>query len=145
MMTYKDAFYIGSRSCKCLPEHDIHYHSSSELIKHLKTHGIEFTKTVVGIFDTRNEAHKIEHATIKQVITQKQCMNLAADGFFLKDADRIRKIDYLALLFKVSLNGWVISAKSRAHNKPQKERKKQRKKFKQREALRLPKGTTNDN
>jgi len=141
MMTAKDAFYIGSRSCKCLPEDDIHYQSSSELVKHLMLNGVKFNKIILGAYDTKAEAFKIENETIRKVIHQKECINLACQHFSLQLCDRIRKIDYLAFIFDISLKGWIINHKAIAHNKIQKAQKHQRKKalklLKQRESLRM--------
>lgn len=60
MLTNKDngRKYIGVRSCKCAPEDDIGYMSSS---KYVKADGVEnFSKVVLGMFDSRAEAEKDE-------------------------------------------------------------------------------------
>lgn len=130
LLTYKKAFYIGSRSCYCSPGEDTQYLSSSKLIKHLIASGIQFAKTIIGIYDTQEEAFRIEQETINKVITQKNCINLAANGYSQLDANQVNKMDHLSRLFSVCLNAWSKYLKCKLHNKKQKELKKMRKKLK---------------
>ena len=53
-----DIKYIGVRSCRCDPIDDINYWSSSKYVKEAITeHGINnFTKSIIVVFDTREEA-----------------------------------------------------------------------------------------
>lgn len=60
--TEGDKYYIGVRSCKCAPEDDISYWSSSKVVKDLiNEHGIAaFKKVILDKFDTRSMANSEE-------------------------------------------------------------------------------------
>jgi len=54
--------YIGSRSCKCNPSEDKYMGSSTDVAfkKEMKKHPEHFEKTIILIYDTREEAFKDE-------------------------------------------------------------------------------------
>lgn len=67
-------FYIGCRTSKCLPEHDIKYKGSG--VWCLCT--IAYTpriKTVLSVWKTREEAETEETRLIRDAIKNRMCMN----------------------------------------------------------------------
>ena len=55
-------YYIGVRSCDCLPEEDIKYMGTSTTLSRAMTGGMQiyFKKTILNIFQTRKEAEQHE-------------------------------------------------------------------------------------
>lgn len=75
-------FYIGLRSCDCLPEQDQYFGSGIRISNAIKKHGKEtFVKTILCMCPTRAEASKQEALIVNhELILEKHCLNLKTGG-----------------------------------------------------------------
>lgn len=76
-------WYVGIRSCKCWPTDDVNYLGSGKVIKaKVKKHGRDaFTKTILAIVETREEAARIEAALVGPTqVADRLCLNLCEGG-----------------------------------------------------------------
>ena len=75
-------FYIGLRSCDCLPDIDSYFGSGVRVSNAIKKHGKKsFTKTILSVFPSRAEASKFEASIVSpELLENKFCMNLKTGG-----------------------------------------------------------------
>jgi len=71
--------YIGVRSCKCKPEDDTDYMSSSKIVKQMIAAGKKFHKHILKVWPTRKEA--MEHE-----ILMHRVLDVANNDLFLNQA-----------------------------------------------------------
>lgn len=73
-------YYIGVRSCICMPEDDP-YMGSGVALRDAKAAGVEFDKTILCVLDTREEAFELESELVgEDEVADPQCLNLKTGG-----------------------------------------------------------------
>jgi hypothetical protein len=89
-------FYIGMRSCWCLPEDDKYYGSGIRITHCIKKFGKEkFKKEILKTFLERKEASNYEEEILnEEVLKNPLCLNLKTGGEYERDykyTDEVRK------------------------------------------------------
>ena len=78
-------FYIGLRSCNCLPKKDNYYGSGIRITRSIKKYGKEkFTKEILMIFNNRKDASNYEQLIVnEQLLKNSLCLNLKTGGEYI--------------------------------------------------------------